>query len=108
MDRSPAQESSPPPYSPSPPAPAEPSPSMLDIDNVDKRSGSPCPTCGRLTGNIPRKKTGYVTILWCFCLFFFTGGVGWCYPFCIDSCKDTELVCVKCQSVKSRIPATCC
>jgi hypothetical protein len=26
----------------------------------------------------------------------------------MDGCKDSELVCTKCQSVKNTIPATCC
>jgi hypothetical protein len=31
-----------------------------------------------------------------------------CIPLCTDSCKDTELICVKCQTVKSKLPAKCC
>jgi hypothetical protein len=26
----------------------------------------------------------------------------------MDGCKDVELVCVKCQTVKQTIPANCC
>ena len=77
-------------------------------NNNDGGSGSPCPTCGKETGQIPRKKIGCVTLLWCLCLFVFTAGTAFCYPLCVDSCKDTELVCVKCHTVKAKIPANCC
>jgi hypothetical protein len=80
---------------------------IINLGNQGGGDGSPCPTCGKDTGNIPRKKIGCVAIAWCLCLFFFTGSF-WCYPLCSDGCKDTELVCVKCQQVKSKIPANCC
>ena len=92
-----------------PPPPQQQGPMIINLsgNNNDSGSGSPCPACGKETGQIPRKKIGCVTILWCLCLFFFTG-VAWCYPFCVDSCKDTELVCVKCHTVKAKIQANCC
>jgi hypothetical protein len=40
-------------------------------------------------------------------LFIFTG-ICCCIPFCVDSCQDTELVCVVCQCVKARQEANCC
>lgn len=97
-------------YPPPAPAPAQQGPMIINLGNNNNSSGdgSPCPTCGKDTGNIPRKKIGCVTILWCLCLLFFTGGMAWCYPFCVDSCKDIELVCARCQTVKSKIPANCC
>ena len=89
------------------PPPVQQGPTIITVGgNNDSGSGSPCPACGKDTGNIPRKTIGCVTIAWCLCLFFFTG-VAWCYPFCTDSCKDTELICVKCHTVKSKIPANC-
>eukprot|EP00178_Gracilaria_changii_P000845 TRINITY_DN1107_c0_g1_i2.p1 TRINITY_DN1107_c0_g1~~TRINITY_DN1107_c0_g1_i2.p1 ORF type:complete len:118 (-),score=1.33 TRINITY_DN1107_c0_g1_i2:28-351(-) len=95
-------------YAPPPPAPAA-GPTVINLSNNNNDgSGSPCPACGKETGQIPRKKVGCVTILWCLCLFLFTGGLACCYPFCTDSCKDTELVCVKCHTVKAKIPANCC
>jgi hypothetical protein len=71
-------------------------------------SGSNCNICRQETENIPRKTVGSVTILWCLCLLFVTGPFCVCYPFCTDSCKDTELVCIKCHQVKDKIPANCC
>ena len=98
----------PPAYYPPPPAPAA-GPMIINLgNNGGSGDGSPCPTCGKDTGNIPRKKIGCITIVWCLVLFLLTGGLAWCYPFCTDSCKDTELVCVRCQTVKSKIPANCC
>lgn len=99
----------PPAYYPPPPAPAAQGPTIITLGNNNNNSGdgSPCPTCTKDTGNIPRKTIGTVAILWCLCMFFF-GVPFWCYPLCSDGCKDTELVCVKCQQVKSKIPANCC
>ena len=96
-------------YAPPAPAPAA-GPTVINLGNNNNSGGdgSPCPTCGKDTGNIPRKTIGCVTILWCLCLFLFTGGMAWCYPFCVDSCKDIELVCSRCQTVKSKVPANCC
>jgi len=99
----------PPAYYPPPPAPAA-GPMIINLGNNNgggSGDGSPCPTCGKDTGNIPRKKLGPVAIVWCIFLFMTTGCL-WCIPFCGDGCKDTELVCVKCQTVKSKIAANCC
>lgn len=63
--------------------------------------GLMCPICRRETDNFPRKVPGGVTWIWCFGLFIFTG-ICCCIPFCVDSCQDTELVCVVCQCVKAR------
>ena len=99
----------PPAYYPPPPAPAAQGPMIINLgNNGGSGDGSPCPTCGKDTGNIPRKKIGCITIVWCLVLFLLSGGLAWCYPFCTDSCKDTELVCVRCQTVKSKIAANCC
>ena len=76
-------------YVPPPPPPQQSGPTIISIGNNNEGSGSPCPACGKETGQIPRKTIGCVTILWCLCLFVFTGGVACCYPFCTDSCKDT-------------------
>ena len=90
-----------------PPAPAA-GPTIITVGDNNGGDGSPCPTCCKDTGNIPRKKVGCVAILWCLCLLFFTGSCLSLYPLCSDGCKDTELVCVKCHTVKSKIEANCC
>ncbi|MFM7857506.1 MAG: LITAF-like zinc ribbon domain-containing protein [Flammeovirgaceae bacterium] len=54
-----------------------------------------------------RKVPGGVTWIWCFGLFIFTG-ICCFFPFCVDSCQDTELVCMNCQCVKARQEANCC
>ncbi len=64
-------------------------------------SGLICPFCRRETDSFPKKSPGGVTWIWCFALFLFTG-VCCCIPFCVDSCQDTELVCLTCQQVKAR------
>ena len=102
----------PPGYGAPPPAyyppPQQQGPMIITMGNNNSGTGSPCPACAHETGNIPRKTVGKVTILWCLCLTFTTGLLCALYPFCTDSCKDTELVCVKCQTVKNKIPANCC
>ena len=78
-------------------------PTIITIGNTND-SGTHCPTCGHNTGAIPRKKIGTVAILWCLCLLFTVGAYGLCLiPLCSDNCKDTELTCTKCQTIKARI-----
>jgi len=49
----------PPAYYPPPPAPAAQGPMIINLgNNGGSGDGSPCPTCGKDTGNIPRKKIG--------------------------------------------------
>ncbi len=77
-------------YPPPPPAPspAAQGPMIINLGNNNNNGGhgSPCISCGRDTENIPRKKVGCVSILWCLCL----SGTGFCwYPLCTDGCKDT-------------------
>jgi hypothetical protein len=81
-------------------------PTIITIKN-DDNDGSPCQFCGQSTGQIVRKKVGCVAIAWGLCLFWFTG-ILCCIPCCMDGCKDSELVCVKCHQVKNTIPANCC
>jgi len=100
-------------YYPPPPPPPPQGPMIINLGgnngNNNNSSGTPCPVCGHETGSMPRKKIGCVAIAWCLCLLFTIGGYGLCFiPFCTDSCKDTELVCIKCQTVKSKIEANCC
>ena len=95
----------PPAYSPPSPQPQQ-GPMIINLGNNNDNSGTHCQICGQGTGNIPRRKAGCVTWAWCICLLLTTG---WCcIPFFIDGCKDTELICVKCQTVKQTIPANCC
>lgn len=97
----------PPAYYPPPPQPQQ-GPMIINLGN-NNTSGSPCPVCGKDTESMPRKKIGCVAIAWCICLLFTVGGYGLCFiPFCSDSCKDTELICVRCQTIKSKISANCC
>ena len=82
---------------------------IINLNGGNNSNGTPCGTCGKETGNIPRKKVGCVAIAWCLCLLFTVGGYGLCFiPLCNDSCKDTELVCVGCHTVKQTIKANCC
>ncbi len=75
--------------------------------NNYNEGGSPCQLCGTNTAQVTRKKVGCVAIMWGICLLWTTGFLC-CLPCCMDSCKDTELVCVKCQQVKTTIEANCC
>lgn len=70
-------------------------------------AGLVCPLCRKQTTSVVRKVAGGVTWIWCFILFIFTG-VCCCIPFCVDNCKDTEMMCAVCQSPKARINANCC
>lgn len=48
-----------------------------------------CAACEQNTPNVIRHKTGSITFLWCCCLFWTTGGLLACLPFCCDNgCKD--------------------
>ena len=100
---------------PQPPPPAYyPTPQQQQgplIINLSQNnsSGSPCGICGHETDNIARKKLGCVAWSWCICLLLTVGAYGLCFiPLCSDSCKDTQLVCIKCQNIKQTIPANCC
>jgi hypothetical protein len=104
-------------YVPPPPAPVyyppqqtQQGPMIINLgnNNGNNNHGSPCPVCQHDTDHIPRKKIGGVAIAWCICLLFF-GFYGPCLiPLCTDRCKDTEIVCIKCQQVKNTIQANCC
>lgn len=68
---------------------------------------SECEMCRRETDNVMKTKIGGVTLAWCCCLFLTTGIFFW-IPCCMDSCKDTEVVCQSCHLIKTTIPANCC
>lgn len=108
----PAYGAPPPTYYPPQQQQQAPGPMIINLagnNNNNNGTGSPCPTCQHDTSSIPRKKIGGVAIAWCICLLLTAGGWGLCiYPLCTDSCKDTELVCIKCQTVKQTIHANCC
>jgi hypothetical protein len=91
-----------------PPPPQQQGPTIINLsgNNNNNHSGTNCAVCGNETGNLPRKKIGCVAIIWCICLLYTP--LCWLIPLCSDGCKDTELVCVKCQTVKNVIPANCC
>ena len=92
-----------------PPPPQQQGPMIINLAGNNNSSGTHCPVCGHETGNLPRKKIGCVAIAWCICLLLTVGTYGLCFiPFCTDSCKDTELVCVKCQTIKMKVEANCC
>lgn len=96
-----------PPPPPPPPPPSAPATIIITGGNNNDSSGSPCSSCGRDTGNVVRKKVGCVALAWCICLLLTTGFA--CYiPLTRDSCKDTELVCNRCSTVKAVIHANCC
>jgi hypothetical protein len=89
------------------PPPQQQGPTIITINGNNGGNGAQCPTCGHETGNIPRKKVGCVAIAWGVCLLVATGWL--CFlPCLMDGCKDTEIVCVKCNQVKSKVAANCC
>jgi hypothetical protein len=69
--------------------PQQQGPTIINI--TKKEGGTKCPFCGETTESRPRKSAGCVT--WCWCIFL---GPLFFVPFCVDGCKDTELVCEKC------------
>jgi hypothetical protein len=74
-------------YSPPPPPPQQQTIIITgNNNNNDNGNTTPCPSCGKGTGNIPRKKVGMVAIIWCLIL----SSCMLCYiPLCCsDSCKD--------------------
>lgn len=89
-----------------PPPPVQQGPTIITISG-NNNNGTPCQFCGTNTHNVTRKKVGCVAILWGLLLLWLTGFLC-CLPCCMDQCKDTELVCSKCQQIKTIIPAQCC
>lgn len=81
-------------------------PTVITIQN-NSQSGHPCQFCGMNTENIARRKIGCAVVSWSVCLLL-TTGILCCLPFFMDGCKDTEIICVKCQNVKARYEAQCC
>ena len=67
-----------------------------------------CHRCQSETPNINKSKVSGVTIAWCFFLVFTTGGILAFLPFCMDDCKDVEVICEKCQESKAIVEASCC
>ena len=89
-----------------PPNYGQQGPTVIHVNN-DNDDGTPCQFCAGNTDHVTRRKVGCVAIAWGCCLFYFTGFLC-CLPCFMDGCKDVELVCIKCQNVKSTIPANCC
>lgn len=83
----------------------EVSPANIYVVNNPNELG--CPFCGTQTQTVLMKKPGAVTYLWCCCLLWFTG-ILCCIPFCVDSCLDAQLICVRCNNAKQVVPANCC
>ena len=85
-------------------------PTVIDIDpnGVQKNGGpQPCQNCKTITGQTVRRKIGGTALGWGVCLWVWTGILCW-MPCGMDGCKDAELVCVKCNQVKSLIHAPIC
>lgn len=81
-------------------------PTIITINDNDN-DGTPCQYCGVKTSHIVRRKMGCVAASWCVCLFLTTGFL--CFLPCVmDGCQDVQFICIKCQSVKTTIPANCC
>lgn len=97
----------PPVYYPPPPPPQQAQQTIIITGGNDNDNGSACRTCGRDTGNVMRKKLGCVGITWCICLALTTGFA--CYlPLTRDDCKDTQILCNRCQTLKNTVPANFC
>lgn len=79
----------------------------INLENDNKINGTPCKYCGTFTTHITRKKVGCVAITWGCFLFCTTLVLCW-LPCCIDKCKDTNLICVKCQTVKDTVHPNWC
>ena len=100
--------------------PAQPVPMPIYVPITPTKEASPaniyiadsphdlgCPFCGCQTQTVLMRKPGNVTYLWCCCLFIFSG-IFCCIPFCVDSCLDAHLICVRCNNSKQVVPANCC
>ena len=96
-------------YAAPPPPPPQAAPTVITVvQNNDDDTRSLCPTCGRDTSTLTRKVVGGVALAWFCCMLWTLGWTGLCFMPCrIDSCKDTELVCMRCQTVKQKISANC-
>ena len=82
---------------------------VVNVNNPNTGAGNArnCPLCGANAGEFPRKRVGKVAVGWGCVLLYFTGILFW-IPCCIDSCKDTEIVCESCRGARRKIPAKCC
>lgn len=87
------------------PPPPPQGPTIVTISN--RQEGTKCPYCGQQSENRTRKSAGCATWGWCVCLAFTVPPLFF-IPFCVDGCKDVELVCEKCGQVKNTIKANCC
>lgn len=68
-----------------------------------------CERCRKETTNDIRRRVGKVAMYWSLCLLFTTAILCWipchkngCW------CKDIDVICLKCETVKYVIPAQCC
>lgn len=89
----------------------QPPSTVIIINNGSNKPSNAtyCSQCKTKTENIGRRAVGRVTIMWSFALTFVGLVCCLCFiPFCNDDCKDLEIVCMHCDSVKDKIPAQCC
>jgi len=65
-----------------------------------------CKTCGTVTDSRFRKTMGPMAVVWCILLGLFGGVCCLCFiPYAFDTCKDTTLFCVTCNTAKVTVPA---
>jgi hypothetical protein len=94
-------------YQPAPPAPiiietgTRQEPTIINMTQLGKISK--CELCRKETDNVMRNKVGPITIAWCCFLGAISGCTLFWIPCCVDSCKDTEVVCQGCGLVKTKV-----
>lgn len=88
-------------YPPPPPPPVQNSQSYVVLKKENNNNKSTCHHCNELTPTIQQRKVGFIAVVWC--LVLSTCGLCFIPLACTDSCKDTHLVCVKCNSRKNKI-----
>ena len=79
-----------------------PQQTIVVVNNTENKEK--CMYCQSTAGFVYQNRIGGTAIIWCVCLFCFTGVL--CFlPFIMDDCKDKEVNCVSCGQTARVIPA---
>ena len=73
-----------------------------------KDNNSMCKYCKEETNSIVNRTPGKAVVYWILFLCLFTAGLLFFVPFLMEGCKDTIVICTKCNQRKHKIEAEMC